>query len=191
MADIIFVNQNDFAGISKALLKSKRYLNNSPFLVALPDLPTISETPVIRQMLDVYSSLKDKAHVVSFDKFKESESRFYGECLIKLEKNNLLKIAHFCPTNQHSKKPHHKNNHTRMSGRFIFTPEIFPVIRNLLAHKTEGVEINDRSALGEAQKLGQSVIGYKIKGKTYDTGYPKGFRLAYNAFYDEFENKSR
>src|SRR3990167_8248474 len=54
--DLIFVNQNDFAGISKALLKSKRYLNNSPFLVALPDLPTISETPVIRQMLDVYRS---------------------------------------------------------------------------------------------------------------------------------------
>lgn len=68
-----------------------------------------------------------------------------------------------------------------MSGIFIFTPDIFPVIEELLTNRTMG-EISDRTALREAQSRGQEVTGVIIEGKTYDTGYPEGYARAVTAF---------
>jgi UTP--glucose-1-phosphate uridylyltransferase len=182
-AKISFIYQNNLIGISLALLKAKKIINDKPFVVALPDLPTISLKPVILQAIDIFN--KHNAHVVSFDNFSPETARFYGECLTKSEKG-LLQIKHFCPKPKNPPKPHHQNNNIRMSGRFIFKPEIFPVIKKILLKRKEGEEANDRTALREAQELGQKVIGFKIKGKTYDTGYPKGYLQANNAFFKKF-----
>lgn len=181
---ISFIYQNELIGISLALLKARKIIDNKPFVVALPDLPIISAKPVIRQAIDIFN--KHNAYVVSFDKFSPETAHFYGECLIKPQNQGLLEIKHFCPKPKNPKKAHHQNNNIRMSGRFIFKPEIFPVIEEVLLKRKEGEEANDRTALSAAQNLGQKVVGFRIKGKTYDTGYPKGYLQANNAFFKKF-----
>lgn len=180
--NLTFVNQDEPLGIAHAMSLAEEYVDNKPFIVALPDLPTISRKPVTEQLIATFEEQGSDSHIVSFDKFPSEAVHLYGECLIKAKENGILDIIHFCPKNTDPKIPHHPDNNIRMSGRFIFTPEIFPIIDKLLKERVEG-EISDRSALKAAQENGQKIVGLQITGHTYDTGYPKGYVRANSAFF--------
>lgn len=180
-ANINFVYQNEPLGISHALLLCKKLAGTEDFAVALPDLPTISKSPVIKQLVEVYKN-NPNSHIISFDKFSTKTIHLYGECLVKSKKGRILEIEHFCQKTDDIKKPHHFGNTVRMSGKFIFKNSIFPLIESLLREKRDR-EISDRSALSAAIKNGQGVTGLKISGHTYDTGFPEGYVRANTAFF--------
>ena len=184
-----FIYQNDPMGISHAIYLCKDLIKNEPFGMALPDLPTISKKPILKQLAYALSKNNNNAHIISFDKFSPENANLYGECLLRGGNGNILEIEHFCPklvgtTN----KPHHYRNNIRMSGHFIFNPSIFAIIEKLLKTNKERVEISDRMALKTAIEEGQKVIGIKIVGHTYDTGYPKGYIRANTAFFKKKVN---
>ncbi len=180
-----FVYQEEPLGIAHALYLSQNLTKNQPFAVVLPDLPTISKVPVLKQLIKVYDRLENKSHIVSFDKFSLETTHLYGECLIRSQKGELLKIVHFCPGNPDPTTPHHFGNTIRMSGSFIFNQEIFPIIEKKLTEKTER-EISDRTALKAALESGQKVVGVRVSGHTYDTGYPTGYVRANTAFFKKY-----
>jgi UTP--glucose-1-phosphate uridylyltransferase len=186
--NLTFVNQNEPLGIAHAILLAKDYIGQKPFVVALPDLPTIARKPVTKQLIATFVAEDGKSHVISFDKFSSETAHLYGECLVKAHQGGLLEILHFCPKQILPKKPHHPRNIVRMSGKFIFTQEIFPTIERLIKDRKEG-EISDRTALREAQNSGQKVVGVRITGHTYDTGYPEGYVRANTAFFKKFAHK--
>ena len=180
-----FVHQNKPLGIAHAMLLCKNLIGKNPFVVALPDLPTISHKPVTKQLMQSFEKIKRAAHLVSFDKFSLETLHLYSECLIKPDKDRLLRIKHFCPK---GKNPHHAGVRLRMSGKFVFKPEIFPVIESLMK-KPFGEEISDRTALRAALESGQRVLGLEILGHTYDTGYPEGYVRANTAFFKRLARK--
>lgn len=185
---INFVYQNEPLGIGHAMFLCRNLIDQKPFAVALPDLPTISHQSTFKQLIHVFNSLKGKTHIISFDKFPPHTLHLYSECLIEPVGNLLLKIKHVCPKTD-SNKPHHPGIKLRMSGRFIFKPEIFPVIEKLLKSKIENTEVSDRSTLREAVEQGQRAIGVQIQGHTYDTGYPEGYVRANTAFFKKIARK--
>lgn len=187
-AQFEFVYQEEAFGIAHAILLCQNLIDNQPFAVALPDLPTISRIPVLKQVIQSYEKSDHNSHIVSFDTFSSETLHLYGECLLQAEKNNSLKIIHFCPSTDMADKPHHYGINTRMSGRFIFTPQIFPIIEDLMKFRTDE-EISDRSALKAALESGQSVTGIEISGHTYDTGYPNGYVRANTAFFKKLLQK--
>lgn len=180
--ELNFVCQEEPLGIAHALFLCKNLLSGNDFAVALPDLPTISRTSVVKQLIEAYEKLNREASIVSFDKFSAETIHLYGECLIKSRKGNVLEIAHFCPKGADPTKPHHFGNNLRMSGKFIFKNEILLPIERLLYQRVDG-EISDRAALRTAQKFGQKIYGAKISGHTYDTGSPNGYVRANTAFF--------
>ncbi len=181
-----FVYQQQPLGMAHAILLCQKLIGGNAFGVALPDLPVIARTPAMKQLINISHRVGQNTHLVSFDKFSKETRHLYGECSIKQMSNNLLKINHFCPKQKDPAKPHHPANFVRMSGHFIFTPQIFPIIETLMKKRKKG-EVSDRAALREAFKSGQRVVGVKIIGRTYDTGYPKGYIRANTAFFKKFK----
>ena len=121
--------------------------------------------------------------LISFDKFSKEHLHLYGECLVE-KQSKVLNVQHFCA--KISKKyPHHINSKIRMSGRFIFTNEIFPIISELIQKKSKQ-EITDVDALHKALNHNQLVKGLKIIGHTYDTGNPKSYVRANTAFFKKY-----
>ncbi|MBU4024364.1 UTP--glucose-1-phosphate uridylyltransferase, partial [bacterium] len=65
-------------------------------------------------------------------------------------------------------------------GRYILTPDIFDIIKEIKPGKGGEIQITD--ALLEQAKQGR-VIAYKFKGKRFDCGSVDGFVEATNYFY--------
>lgn len=179
--NIHFVYQIKPRGIAHAISFCQEFTKNNPFVVALPDLPTISKKPVIQQLTDKFSSLKQPAHIISFCSFPSEALYHYSECMLETRKDKLLNIAHFCPKDPNN-MPHHPGSRIRMSGRYIFTPEIYPAISQLLDEFQED-EVRDTDALKKAIQLGQKVLGLEISGRTYNTGTPTSYIRANTAFF--------
>src|SRR3954451_22747094 len=54
MADISYVRQKEALGLGHAVLRAKELVGNEPFAAVLSDDIIASETPCVRQLLDVY-----------------------------------------------------------------------------------------------------------------------------------------
>ena len=78
-------------------------------------------------------------------------------------------------------KPEEKNAPSNMAiiGRYILTPDIFKILKNIKPHKNGEIQITD--ALKVQAKRGK-VIAYKFKGRRFDCGSVKGYLEATNHF---------
>lgn len=178
---LIFVNQPVPLGIAHALLLCRKYINNQPFAMALPDLPIISHRPVLKQLLNAYNLTNGEAHIISFNHFSTDTLYHYTECLLEQRPDKLLKVVHFCPKNPDN-KAHHPGSKIRMSGRYILNPEILVVIDSLMKNFTSG-EVKEFDALKKAMESSQQLLGVDIEGHTYDTGNPLSYVRANTAFF--------
>ncbi len=180
-----FVYQEQPLGITDTIVLSQQFIEGKPFALALPDLPTISKKPTLSQLIKAFEQTGKNTSLTSFSKFPNETLRFYSECLVKTRKDKLLDIIHFCPKD---KSPHHKNNKLRMSGRYVFTPNVLKIANELMKNN-KGSEVNDVTLLQKLMEH-QQVLGVNIEGKTYDTGNPElyartnvAFNLKYNPNY--------
>ena len=64
-------------------------------------------------------------------------------------------------------------------GRYILTPDIFNILRNISPGKNGEIQITD--ALLEQAKKGK-VIAFKFKGRRFDCGSIQGYLKATNYF---------
>ena len=78
-------------------------------------------------------------------------------------------------------KPEEKDAPSNMAiiGRYILTPDIFNILKNIKPDKNGEIQITD--ALEIQAKRGK-VIAYKFKGRRFDCGSLKGYLEATNYF---------
>ena len=78
-------------------------------------------------------------------------------------------------------KPEAKNAPSNMAiiGRYILTPDIFNILKNIKPDKSGEVQITDALKI---QAKRSKVIAYKFKGKRFDCGSIKGYIEATNHF---------
>lgn len=176
-----FIYQEKPLGITHAMLLCQKIIKYRPFAMALPDLPTISHKPVLKQLINAFEE-QSNSHIISFSNFPSDTLHFYTECLIELRQDKLLDILHFCPKQVDPPRSHHPGNKIRMSGRYVFNSQIFKVIEKIMKN-FEGPEANEVVTLKEALKMGQNVLGLNIDGHTYDTGNPTLYVRANTAFF--------
>lgn len=177
-ANFEFVYQNKPLGVAHAIWLCKKAIGENDFGVALPDLPTLSRVPALLQLTKHH---KSQTHIASIDKFPRETRNSYTECLLEKSGERFYKIKHFCPKVS-QKKPHHPNVDLRMSGRFVFSSNIWPIVEEL-AKKLKSNEITDVDMLNSALEDNQEVYAVRITGHTYDTGTPKNYVRANSAFF--------
>jgi UTP--glucose-1-phosphate uridylyltransferase len=175
-ATFTYVRQQQMLGLGHAILTGAPLIGAEPFAVILADdLCDSKEDGVISQMIKIYN--KYKCSIVAIQEVPISEIHHYGAIsgkLIENEKDIYI-------VNSMVEKPDQKNSPSNLAiiGRYILTPDIFKIIREIEAGNSNEIQITD--ALNVLAKMGK-VIAYKFRGTRFDCGSIDGFVEATNYF---------
>ncbi len=169
LANIHYVRQKQALGLGHAILCAKSFVGNSPFAVLLGDDIVRSETPCLKQMMNVFD--KYGSTVLGVQEVPGEDISKYGivDAVPVEEKVHRVRGMVEKPS------PKDAPSNIAVLGRYIITPEIFDLLEN--TRPGTGGEIQLTDALCDlAQK--QSMYCYNFEGKRYDVGSKIGFLQA-------------
>ena len=171
-----YVRQKQMLGLGHAILTGEPLIGDEPFAVVLADdLCDCDENSVISQMIEIYNQYQ--CSIVAIEEVPMSQTNKYGIIAGNLvdNSNNTYQVTDMV------EKPEEKNAPSNIAiiGRYILTPDIFNILKNIKPDKNGEIQITD--ALKIQAKQGK-VIAYKFKGKRFDCGSVKGYLEATNHF---------
>jgi len=171
-----YVRQKQMLGLGHAILTGESLIGDEPFAVVLADdLCDCPDNSVISQMIEIYNQYQ--CSVVAILEVPMNQTKRYGIIAGNLidNSNNTYQVTDM------AEKPEEKEALSSMAiiGRYILTPDIFNILKNIKPDKNGEIQITD--ALKIQAKQGK-VIAYKFKGKRFDCGSIKGYLEATNHF---------
>jgi UTP--glucose-1-phosphate uridylyltransferase len=169
MARVSYVRQREALGLGHAVLQARDLVGDEPFAVMLSDDIIDSETPALKQLLDVYE--KYGAPVVAvFQVVGEAISRF-GVIDGEEVEDGVYKIKDMVEKPKFSEAP----SDLAIIGRYILTPDIFDEIEKTRPGAIGEIQITDamRSLLKK-----RPFYAVRFKGTRYDAGDKLGFLIA-------------
>ena len=171
-ATFTYVRQKEMLGLGHAILTGEALIGNNPFAVILADdLCVGSKEGVLKQMLDIFN--KYKCSVIAIEEVPVESTYKYGIIKGDLinDSNDIYRV------NEMVEKPTPDNAPSNLAiiGRYILTPDIFEILKDIKPDKTGEIQITD--ALQMQAKKG-NVIAYKFQGTRFDCGTIDGFYKA-------------
>jgi UTP--glucose-1-phosphate uridylyltransferase len=169
MARVSYVRQQEALGLGHAVLQARDLVGEEPFAVLLSDDIIDSETPALRQLLNVYERY-DAPVVAVFQVEGEAISRF-GVIDGEEVEEGVYKISDMIEKPPQAEAP----SDLAIIGRYILTPDIFDEIEKTRPGAIGEIQITDamRSLL---KKRPFYAVGFK--GTRYDAGDKLGFLIA-------------
>jgi UTP--glucose-1-phosphate uridylyltransferase len=184
MVNIFYVRQKQALGLGHAILCARDFIGNEPFAVLLGDDIIDAEKPCLAQLLEVFN--KYRGSVVALEQVPMEQISSYGCVRANKISERVFEVTDLVEKPKREDAP----SDLAIIGRYILTPEIFPV---LAAQKPgKGGEIQLTDALLELSKS-EAVYGCKFDGLRHDCGDKLGFlkatvdlALKRDEFNDEF-----
>ena len=174
MIDISYVRQKEALGLGHAVLRAKELVGAEPFAVVLSDDIIASETPCVRQLLDIYEYYG--ASVLALMEVPGDHISAYGVVDAELVADNGRQNRLYRIRNMVEKpKPADAPSNLAIIGRYILTPEIFQCIEAI--EPGSGGEIQLTDAL-KYMLRNRPIYGLKFEGTRYDAGDKLGFLKA-------------
>ena len=169
MVDFAYVRQKEALGLGHAVLVAKNWIGGEPFAVFLGDDIVVSESPCIRQMMDVFE--EKGGSVLGVMEVEREQTRKYGIVAGEKESERLVRVRDIIEKPSPDKAP----STTAVIGRYLFTPEIFEELDR--TGPDHSGEIQLTSAIRTLMNR-QEIYAYRFEGRRYDTGDKLGFLKA-------------
>ena len=169
MCKIFYTRQGEPLGSGHAIKLAKSFVGNEPFAVLYGDDLIKSETPVLKQLIDVYE--KYDANVIGVQEVDKNLVYKYG--IIDFENENKIKSIVEKPSVEEA-----PSNFAGL-GRYIVKPEIFDELNKL--DKGKGNEYQFTDGMLNLMKK-QDFYACKFKGTYYDIGNQLGYLKANIAY---------
>jgi UTP--glucose-1-phosphate uridylyltransferase len=169
MARVSYVRQREALGLGHAVLQAQDCVGDEPFAVMLSDDIIDSETPALKQLLDVYE--KYGSPVIGTMQVKgEAISRF-GVLEVDEVEDGVYKIKDMVEKPAFAEAP----SDLAIIGRYVLTPDIFDEIKKTQPGAIGEIQITDamRSLLRK-----RPFYAVRFKGTRYDAGDKLGFLIA-------------
>ena len=169
LAHFMYIRQTEQRGVGHAVLQARHAVGDEPFLLMFPDDVLVAETPVAKQMVDVFE--ERGGSVIAVQPVGDSEVEQYGIVGGDELAPGLLRVT------QLVEKPRLEEAPSRLGivGRYVLTPEIFEVLERTPPGKGREIQITDALATLARE---QPVFAYQFEGRRYDTGRPLGLLTA-------------
>lgn len=173
MVHVAYVRQKEALGLGHAVLMAKELIGNEPFAVLLADDVVDSDTPCLKQMVDVFN--ETQSSVIATQVVEGKAISAYGVLDAKPVKGKwagkLFEISNLVEKPKAEDAP----SNLAIIGRYILTPGIF----NALEHTSTGAggELQLTDGMKELLKT-EKIYGYTFEGKRHDTGDKLGFLKA-------------
>lgn len=169
MARFCYVRQREALGLGHAVLQAKDLVCDEPFAVMLSDDIMDSQTPALKQLIDVYE--KYDGPVLGTMQVKgEAISRFGALDVDEIE-DGIYKVKDMV------EKPAFRDAPSDLAiiGRYILTPDIFGEIEGTKAGAIGEIQITDamRSLLKK-----RPFYAVRLEGTRHDAGDKLGFLIA-------------
>ena len=173
MTEVVSVRQKKPLGLGHAVLCARDLVGDEPFAVMLADDLIESDTPCIRQLLEIFQDTGES--VVALLEVPRSEVHQYGVIKGTTVKPRLFQVEAMV------EKPPANEAPSRMAiiGRYVLRPEIFSILDKLPPGKGGEIQLTD--GLAELVRE-RKVFGCEFVGDRYDIGDKFGFVRATIAY---------
>ncbi|HEV7680832.1 MAG TPA: UTP--glucose-1-phosphate uridylyltransferase GalU [Pyrinomonadaceae bacterium] len=169
IARVSYVRQQEALGLGHAVLQARDLVGDEPFAVMLSDDIIDSETPALRQLIDVYEKY-DAPVVAVFEVAGEAISRF-GVIDGEEIEAGVYKIKDMVEKPAFAAAP----SNLAIIGRYVLTPDIFAEIEKTRPGAIGEIQITD--AMRSLMKQ-RPFYAVRFEGKRYDAGDKLGFLIA-------------
>ncbi|MGD6776458.1 UTP--glucose-1-phosphate uridylyltransferase GalU [Sutcliffiella horikoshii] len=168
MTNIHYIRQKEANGLGHAIWCARKFIGDEPFAVLLGDDIVQSDTPCLKQLIDVYENYESS--VVGVQEVADEDVSKYGVVAPKGDEiaPNLIRAETFVEKPALEDAP---SNYAIM-GRYVLTPEIFNILENLPPGAGNEIQLTD--AIKVLNQF-QSVLAYNFAGQRYDVGDKFGF----------------
>ena len=166
MVRFSYVRQREALGLGHAILQARDLVGNEPFAVMLSDDIIDSQTPALRQLLDVYEKY-DAPVLATMEVQGEAISRF-GAVDVEEVSDGVYRIKDMVEKPSLADAP----SNLAIIGRYILTPDIFDEIATTGPGAIGEIQITD-AMRGLLQK--RDFYAVRFEGKRYDAGDKLGF----------------
>jgi UTP--glucose-1-phosphate uridylyltransferase len=173
MTEVVSVRQKKPLGLGHAVLCARDLVGNEPFAVMLADDLIDSDTPCVRQLLNIFEETHES--VIALMQVAETEVQQYGVIKGKEIKKRLYQVEATI------EKPAAKDAPSRMAiiGRYVLRPEIFSILQKLPPGRGGEIQLTD----GLTQLVRErKIYGCEFLGDRYDIGDKFGFVRATVAY---------
>jgi UTP--glucose-1-phosphate uridylyltransferase len=171
LARISYVRQKEPLGLGHAVLCAKDVVGDEPFAVILPDDVIESETPCLKQMIDVFDE-KDGS-VLAAQTVEGPGISAYGVLAGSQDPGNLRIFN--CTGMVEKPKFADAPSKLAIVGRYVLTPRIFELLEQTPPGEGGEIQLTDGiKALVKEEK----VFGYIFEGKRFDAGDKLGMLQA-------------
>ncbi len=171
MANVYFLRQKETKGLGHAVGRARKFVGDEPFMVLYGDDIIFSETPVCRQMMDVYE--KYGKPVVGVKPVPMADLQKYSS--LKVEALEGEQRVSFCTDMIEKPKPGEEFSNLSILGRVLLTPDIFDIIDAL--EPGAGGEYQLTDAMKKMARNG-GICALEFEGDRYDMGSKFGFLKA-------------
>lgn len=168
MANIHYIRQKEALGLGHAIACAKSFIGNEPFAVLLGDDIVQSQTPCLKQLIEVFD--RYQSSVVGVQPVADEEVSKYG--IIDPKGQEIEPGVINVQSLIEKPKAEHAPSNYAIMGRYVLRPEIFDILESL--PPGAGGEIQLTDAINELNRI-QAVLAYHFKGVRYDVGDKFGF----------------
>jgi UTP--glucose-1-phosphate uridylyltransferase len=167
--DCIYVRQSEPLGLGHAVLCAEKLVGDSPFAIILADDLLHAETPVMRQMIEVFDHYHSS--IVGVEEIPVEDSRSYGVIAGKKWGDDVIKVSGIVE----KPAPEAAPSNLGVVGRYVLKPRIFSHLRALKPGTGGELQLTDaiQSLLAEEQ-----VLAYAYDGVRFDCGSKLGYLKA-------------
>lgn len=172
MANVSYVRQKEALGLGHAIMMAMESVGEEPFAVLLGDDIIDSETPCLKQMMDLFNKLQSS--MIATCRVPPDELSHYGIIQgyeVEGFGGRVYRIQDVVEKPDAAEAP----SDLAIIGRYLLTPEIFQALeRTDVGHGSE-IQLTDAIHLLLEQ---QPVYAYLFEGTRYDAGDKVGFLKA-------------
>ncbi|MDG5786695.1 UTP--glucose-1-phosphate uridylyltransferase GalU [Evansella sp. AB-P1] len=168
MANIHYIRQKEAKGLGHAIWCARQFIGNEPFAVLLGDDIVQSDTPCLKQLIDVYE--RYHSSVIGVQAVPDEDVSKYGIVSPKGAKieDNVIHADTFVEKPALEDAP---SNYAIM-GRYVLRPEIFDILETLPPGAGNEIQLTDAI---KVLNQSQVVLAYNFNGIRYDVGDKFGF----------------
>ncbi len=162
MASIHYIRQRDPLGLGHAVAVAEEHIGSEPFAVLLGDDIIAESNPLLQEMLRIHD--RYGRSVLAAMEVSRNDIGMYG-CI----QPEFVENEHLARVQSIVEKPSPEDAPSNLAaiGRYVLTPEIFDVLRNL--EPGVGGEVQLTDALNMLAQE-QAVYAYVFEGGRFDVG---------------------
>jgi UTP--glucose-1-phosphate uridylyltransferase len=169
----IFIRQTEALGLGHAVLCALPVVHDQPFAVILADDLIDGETPIMKQMVDVYE--RHHCSILGVQDVPREQTRQYGIVSATNLEPGVEKVNGIVE----KPKPEVAPSTLAVVGRYILTPRIFHHLAQVQAGAGGEIQLTDGIA---ALMREEQLLAYRFNGTRYDCGSKLGYLQAQVAF---------